>query len=84
MVLLGMFGLCVLFAEAIFMVFKWVLPSLCTAEVCMRPHALDWSAMAWLFSGLFLLLAGTHLAIRKKSPAAAHPRLRSFFKTLSH
>lgn len=73
-----------LLAEAIFMIFKWVLPSLCTAELCMRPHVLDWSAMAWLFSGLFLLLAAAHLATRKRETAAGQPRLRGFFKILSH
>lgn len=66
-----------LLAEAIFMIFKWILPSLCTAELCIQPHALDWSEMAWMFSGLFLLLAAARLA-------AGRPRPRGFFKTLSH
>ncbi|HLO65109.1 MAG TPA: hypothetical protein VK165_19275, partial [Azonexus sp.] len=73
-----------LLAEAIFMVFKWILPSLCTAELCMRPHALEWSEMAWLFSGLFLLLAAARLATRHRDTSAERPRLRSDFKTFSH
>lgn len=73
-----------LLAEAIFMIFKWILPSLCTAEFCMRPHALGWSEMAWLSAGLFLLLAAARLAARKRQPAAGSLRLRGFFKPLSH
>ncbi|HEX6733273.1 MAG TPA: hypothetical protein VF096_00555 [Azonexus sp.] len=46
-----------LLAEAVFVVFKWILPSLCTAEVCLRPQAQGWSVLAWLAAGLVLLAA---------------------------
>lgn len=57
-------------AEAAFMTFKWVLPSLCTTALCTRAHVQGWSAMAWLSSGLFLLLAAACLANRKRYAAA--------------
>lgn len=70
--------------EAIFVSFKWILPSLCSADSCQHMEEPGWSVMAWLVSGTVLVLAGLLLASRNKSSAHILPRFRSLPKIFSH
>lgn len=73
-----------LLAEAMFVLLKWVLPSLCAPDLCPKPDGISWSEMAWLFSALFLLLVAVIFAARKIQASPDRFKVFHGFKSHSH
>lgn len=56
----------VLFGEFAFVALKWILPALWSSNLFLKPIVLAFSGMAWLFSGIFLLIGAVVFAAQNR------------------
>lgn len=63
----------VIFGVVVFIGLKWILPAIAASNMFLKPVAAGFAQMAWLFSGVFFLIAAVVFAIqqarRPKEPA---------------